>query len=70
MLINKAQLEKLLKSKNIKRFAIIIIIENKVKVLKLYIKKLEFENIFKIIKKYLKVGLSLVYMIYLDISYN
>ena len=43
-LINVKQLEKLLKTRNKRGFAIVITVKNKAKTLKLYAKKLRFEK--------------------------
>ena len=69
MLIDKNQQKKYLKFRNKKRSIIIINIKNK-KVFGLSFKKLRFEKILKVVKKYSKVENSLVYTNCLGINYN
>lgn len=66
----KKQLKKRQELRNEKRLAIIIIIKNKVKALKFYATKLQFEEIPKVIAKYCKTKPSSIYITCSNITYD
>lgn len=61
-MIIKAQLEERLNIRNKRRSAIVIMINNKEDVSKLCAKELRFGGALKVVEKYWKAELSLVYM--------
>lgn len=57
-------MKKYLESEIKKRSIIVITVDISKKVAQLYFKKLRFRGVFKVIKKYWKVGPSLIYLSY------
>ena len=69
-LISKVKLEECLESSDGKGLAIVITVGNSIEVSQLCSEKLRFERALKVVKKYLEIGTSTIYMNYARIGYD